>query len=135
MSPPAALQNPLQKQAGSINPKELQLQWSRCTQEQAQRGGKSTGGKTGGLASVETHGEQMRNGGLVGGLVGGRTERLEARVEEGQKVPPQPRGRWRSQHQVRGRRKSGGGRRALLQLTAEAGTGANRPGRSTWYSA
>jgi hypothetical protein len=35
---------------------------------------------------------------------------------------------------VRGRRKSGGGRRAL-QLTAEAGTGANRPGRSTWYSA
>jgi hypothetical protein len=59
MSPPAALQLLFQKQAGDImavNPKRLE--WSKVTQEQAQRGGR---------ASVETHGEQMANGGKIGG--------------------------------------------------------------------
>ena len=30
------------------------------------------GGLIGGRATVETHGDQMRNGGLIGGLIGGR---------------------------------------------------------------
>jgi hypothetical protein len=40
----------------AVDPKRLN--WSKYTQEQAQKGG---------LASVDTHGEQMRNGGLAGG--------------------------------------------------------------------
>jgi len=34
-----------------------------------QKGGR-IGGRIGGRASVETHGDQMRNGGLIGGLIG-----------------------------------------------------------------
>ena len=36
------------------------------------RNGGLIGGLIGGRATVETHGDQMRNGGLIGGLIGGR---------------------------------------------------------------
>ena len=39
--------------------------------ELGRKGGRK-GGLIGGRATVETHGDQMRNGGLIGGLIGGR---------------------------------------------------------------
>jgi hypothetical protein len=66
--PPAQLQLLFQKQPDDI--KLEKLHWSKYTQEQAQRAGgasvESHGEhmRNGGLASVESHGEQMRNGGF-----------------------------------------------------------------------